>query len=93
MTIDIVVTIKSLEEGEKLVKRCVLLVKVYGILDCMAIYTKIIKSDNYYNYHVKTNITSVTTYAVTLHVNCNLHLYHTQVTFRVDSLVPICVGS
>ena len=43
VTIDIVVTIESLEEGEKLVRRCVLLVKVYGILDCMAIYTKIIK--------------------------------------------------
>ena len=36
MTIDIVVTIEPLEEGEKLVGRCVLLVKVYGSLDCMA---------------------------------------------------------
>ena len=36
VTIDVVVTIESLEEGEKVVRRCVLLVKGYRILGCMS---------------------------------------------------------
>ena len=36
VTIDVVVTIESLEKGEKLVRRCVLLVKGYRVLGCMS---------------------------------------------------------
>ena len=54
VTIGVCIIIEPLEEDEKLVGRCVLLVKWYGVLDSMS--TKnIYKNDHYYNYHVNIN--------------------------------------